>query len=270
MNTALRAVHEALAGSGDPADSWSRVVDAMAQHRRLDPAGFAAALQIVGVKISPGEWTAHLRQLGVVTVNDRLDRRAAADVAVALRLVGDSFVDIGPRRSWRPVATLPPELRPLLRPPALPQTAGVLLQLLEHTTARIVLAAPFVDDAAIEFLSPTLLDVGRKGADVHIVTSPGSTAAFSAFIDRWRDRAVGPLRLVEVATALSTLGSHAKVIVVDGMVAYVGSANLTAAGLGRHVEIGVEIAGPQVADLERLLLALARLGRTVCTVLARP
>lgn len=48
---------------------------------------------------------------------------------------------------------------------------------------------------------------------------------------------------------------------VDGEHAYVGSANLTAAGLGRHVELGVEVEGAEVQELNRLLLALSRLGQ---------
>ncbi len=52
-------------------------------------------------------------------------------------------------------------------------------------------------------------------------------------------------------------------MVVDRALGYVGSANLTAAGLGRHVEVGVELAGPQVAELTRVLDALERVGSTV-------
>ena len=40
-------------------------------------------------------------------------------------------------------------------------------------------------------------------------------------------------------------------------------ANVTAAGFGRHVEIGVEVAGPQVRVLERMLDALQRRGTVV-------
>ena len=55
-------------------------------------------------------------------------------------------------------------------------------------------------------------------------------------------------------------------MVVDSEYGYVGSANLTAAGFGRHVEIGVELAGPQVAELARVLAALERAGRATLTV----
>ncbi len=71
----------------------------------------------------------------------------------------------------------------------------------------------------------------------------------------------GGLHVTEVQTDLSALGSHAKVLAVDDERAYVGSANLTTAGFGRHVEMGVEVVGRQVEDLTRVLVALERLGR---------
>jgi phosphatidylserine/phosphatidylglycerophosphate/cardiolipin synthase-like enzyme len=43
-------------------------------------------------------------------------------------------------------------------------------------------------------------------------------------------------------------------MVVDGAVAYVGSANITAAGLaGRNLELGVVVYGPQVSVIDRIL-----------------
>jgi phosphatidylserine/phosphatidylglycerophosphate/cardiolipin synthase-like enzyme len=265
VNTALRAVHEALRRTGEPVEVWRRVIDAtLASARRshLDPAGAAAALRTAGVRVPAGEWMAHLRQLGVVGVDGALDRQAAADVAVALRLVADSFAEIGPRSTWRPVVTLPSELRPLMRAPPLPQTAGVVVELLERARIRVDLAAPFADLTAVEFLTPSLLHSGRKGVGVHILTSQDATPAFAGLLGRWPGEAGGPLHVTEVTTGLSPLGSHAKVAIVDGEIAYIGSANLTAAGLGRQIEIGVEVTGPQVADLERLLVAVARLGAT--------
>src|SRR5262249_45304224 len=47
---------------------------------------------------------------------------------------------------------------------------------------------------------------------------------------------------------------HLKVVTVDGSAAYVGSANLTGPGLvGRNLELGVLVRGPQVRSIERTL-----------------
>jgi phosphatidylserine/phosphatidylglycerophosphate/cardiolipin synthase-like enzyme len=43
-------------------------------------------------------------------------------------------------------------------------------------------------------------------------------------------------------------------MVVDGSAAYIGSANITAAGLaGRNLELGVLVRGSQVAVIDRIL-----------------
>ena len=48
--------------------------------------------------------------------------------------------------------------------------------------------------------------------------------------------------------------SHLKVMVVDSSSAYVGSANLTAAGLGgRNLELGVVVRGRRVRVIETIL-----------------
>jgi phosphatidylserine/phosphatidylglycerophosphate/cardiolipin synthase-like enzyme len=48
--------------------------------------------------------------------------------------------------------------------------------------------------------------------------------------------------------------AHLKVMVVDGATAYVGSANITAAGLaGRNLELGVVVYGAQVSVIDRIL-----------------
>jgi hypothetical protein len=264
VNTALRAVHETLGRSGDPARVWQQLVRALRDvpHGRVkvDANSTASGLRAVGVHAPAGEWLIHLRLLGVVGPDGDLDGRAAEEVAVALRLVGDSFAPVGPLAGWDLVVTLPPGLRDAMRPPALPQTGGVLLELLERATDRLALAAPFVDRAAVDFVAPSLVDAGHRGADVRILTSPGALPAFDGLVASWATVPTGVLRLTEVATVLSPLGSHAKVVVVDGTVAYIGSANLTTGGLARHIEIGVKVFGPQVADLERLLLAVERLG----------
>jgi hypothetical protein len=46
------------------------------------------------------------------------------------------------------------------------------------------------------------------------------------------------------------LGSHAKFCVADGLSAYVGSANLTAPGLGRHLEMGLLVQGEVARQIE--------------------
>lgn len=269
MNVALRAVHEALRGGGDPAGRWRALVATVSSRAGHDGvvrvSELQAALRALGVGGTTGEWTANLRLLGVVDPAGRLDPARAESVGIALELAADSFDPFGTAPFWAPVATLPSELRALLHPPPVRQTAGVLLELVDRAREEVRLAAPFVDPHAVGFLTESLIAAGRRGVDVSVVTSVGQGARFTEMAERWRAEGRAGLSVTEVQTDVSPLGSHAKVLVVDGERGYVGSANLTAAGLGRHVEIGVELAGPQVAELTKVLVALERVGTRVLT-----
>ena len=161
--------------------------------------------------------------------------------------------------SWSLVATLPPDVLSSLQPPPLRQTAGVMLELIDSATRVVWLAAPFVDSQAVRFLCGAITSARCRGVDVHVITSVGRGVEFASLRND-SEPLRGRIHVTEVQTDLSTLGSHAKVLVVDHDRAYVGSANLTTAGFGRHVEMGVEVVGRQVEDLTRLLVALERLG----------
>lgn len=272
MNVALRAVHDALAPRGEQlATTWTSLIakigDCTGPGGRVDAAALRTILRAIGCGGTAAEWLTNLELLGVVDRQGRLHPQRAQSVATALDLAADSFSVMGSQRFWAPVATLPSELRPLLRPPPLRQTAGVLLDMIDHAAEKTQLAAPFVDPHAVAFLAESLLGAARRSVDVTVITSLGQGVHFAELSRRWSadHEARGRLRVTEVQTHLSSLGSHAKVIVVDSRRGYVGSANLTAAGLGRHVEIGVELAGPQVAELTAVLAALERAGSTVLT-----
>jgi phosphatidylserine/phosphatidylglycerophosphate/cardiolipin synthase-like enzyme len=262
VNTALRALYDALA-SARPAERWAEVLDRgfeVAAGGPMDDAKLEEWMRRVGVREPVGQWRACLTLLGVLTGDRRLDEAAARDVATALRLVGDSFQPRPVPGRWALVATVPPDVG--VRPP-MRRTAGVLIGQIEHARRSVLLAAPFVDASAMRFLAPPLLAAAERGVQVRMLTSADSAAAVRELGERWPSDGVSrPLVVATaVATDLSTLGSHAKVVVIDDERAYVGSANLTAAGFGRHVELGVEVDGPEVQELSRLLLGLSRRGQ---------
>lgn len=274
MNVALRAIWEALGSSEECGPRWRRLSDELSvgarARGRIDAENLRHALRACGIGGSAGTWLAHLRRLGVIDRFGGFDLERSGAVAGALALVGDSFRTLGPATGWALVATLPRELRSLLDPPPVRQTGGVLLELIDAGTSDIQLAMPFVDETAVEYLLTALVEAGRRGARVIVVTSTTNGRKFAALVRQWPREASAELRVTEVATHLSPLGSHAKAIVVDQIRGYVGSANLTSAGLSRNIEIGVELFGPQVADLSRLLSALERLGTTVDVVRGSP
>ncbi len=269
MNVALRAVHDAVGADGQPCQRWAAFVEALTTRHApgavISPDALSAALHAAGVPASPTRWLGHLRWLGVVDANGRWNGAAASDVTVALRLVGDSFAPVSVP-TWFPVATLPPEVRGLLRPPPFRQTGGVMLGLIDRAAEDLVLAAPFIDGGAVEFLRQSMVGAMRRGVSAHVMTSKGRGALLQPLVDDALQDPACRMTVTELESVISSLGSHAKVLLVDRSEAYVGSANLTVAGLARHVEIGVELSGPQVDDLVRLFTALERTGRCVFNV----
>jgi phosphatidylserine/phosphatidylglycerophosphate/cardiolipin synthase-like enzyme len=258
VNTALRALHDLLCGENKE-QAWRSVVKIgyriEAERGRLDDVATSRWITASGLDVSVTQWRTCLQMLGVIDVAGCLDPTATADVGTALRLVADSFTPIPVPPNWELVATVPPTLGRSLRP-VLRRTAAVLLERFEQARKRVILAAPFMDAKGVGFLSDAVVDAGRRGITIQIITTDSSADALNPLRCRWKD-ATGSLHLSLLRTPDSPLGSHAKVVVTDDSRAYIGSANLTSAGLSRHLELGVEVAGPQVADLARLLRSVA-------------
>ncbi len=260
MNLGLRTLHGRLRKSGDPAVEWRRITSAA--ERRCDSdgrlgSGFARISAALGLRGTEFEWIRDLRQLGVIRIDGTWDPERARSVEIALELVGDSFETLGPAVSWVPVATLPREVARALRLPALRQTAGVLLELIDGAVQEVLLAAPYVDAAGLDVLQAALSVALTRRVDVTVVTSTGRGEVFASLAGVVGCRDMGALRVTEVHTDVSSLGSHAKLVVVDRSRAYVGSANFTAAGFARNVEVGIQVEGAQVDEVARLLDALA-------------
>ena len=122
-----------------------------------------------------------------------------------LELVGDSFTVQAPRRTWATVATLPPEVRTLLRPPPFRQTAGVLLGLIDRSMRNLMLAAPFVDGAAVNFLRESLATAMRRGVRVGVLTSAGRGNGLRPVVDDALSDVRSRLTVTEIETDITTL-----------------------------------------------------------------
>jgi len=260
VKVALRAVHDSVVRAGEPADVWSAFVAGLVTDPAPDNEALTRSLRAVGLHVSAAEWRAHLSELGVLRVDGKLDEAAAQDVCAGLRLIGDSF-RAGPEGGWRLVATVPESFQAAFRDTAIRHTAGVLLELLESTAVRAILATPYADQASANFLEEPILACGSRGASIDIITAAGHGQVFESMAEKWvgRARIGATFTCGETHGVLSVLGSHAKVLVVDGVKGYIGSANLTGAGLHRQVELGVEVSGIRVNELLRLMDRVQRL-----------
>ena len=130
------------------------------------------------------------------------------------------------------------------------------MQLVSRASSTLRLAAPFIDLPGISFLADALAAATARGAFVQILLPTRSTHANAALdqlgttirrdgnIDHY---SVGSLRF-------DAPWAHLKVLSCDSAVAYIGSANVTGAGMtGPNLELGVLVRGPAVATVDRLL-----------------
>ncbi len=263
MNVAFRTLFELMSRQGDPSICWERVAAAFSE---LDPSGPTDERELIEILDSAGQTSprlllAAIREVGVLSHDGLIDQGRVALIGGALGLVGDSFSPIPIRSAWQPVATVPERywrgeaLAPVL------QTAGVILKVIEGAKRTLRIATPYVDGQAIDVIRSSVLDAAKRGVTVRVTTSPDHGRVFEPLVQTWRPTSGAAIRVVEVDSTLSPLGSHAKVVAADGLKAYLGSANLTLAGLGRQFELGAQVEGSGVVELERILDAVERLGK---------
>ena len=156
--------------------------------------------------------------------------------------------------SWQLVATVPVGM-------ALPAgvrraTAETIISIVTSAQKAIRIAAPYVDIAGLELLSDGIAAATLRGVSVELFETrnwgPGIEAArlLQEVVSAQRD--VCQLRVSHVVPEIAL--AHLKVVTADGRTAYVGSANITGAGLrGRNAELGVLLQGPDVLLIDELL-----------------
>lgn len=156
--------------------------------------------------------------------------------------------------TWDVVATLPAHCE---LPSGLRRTTGeTMIGLASTAQHRIRFAAPYVDEHGIGFLSDAIAAATRRGVVVDLF-DPVTWAPARAAIGTVTDAVAvyGDPRLLHLVRAAPDAPfAHLKVMVVDGAAAYIGSANITAAGLaGGNLELGVLVRGRQVNVIDGIL-----------------
>ena len=226
---------------------------------------------------APDPWTAARDLAGLLTVS-RADRRRAVSLGLDPDLVDvlrahfdadgsriETACDLGAawvlgRRSvasdepWDLVASLP-ENTPL--PPGLTRTTGeTLVQLVTQSTTSLRLAAPFIDLAGISHLADGLAAATARGVRLEILLPTRSTHAEEA-LHELRETIARDGRSANLSVAAlrdDAPWAHLKALTCDSRAAYIGSANVTGAGLaGPNLELGILVRGPAVAVVERVL-----------------
>jgi phosphatidylserine/phosphatidylglycerophosphate/cardiolipin synthase-like enzyme len=158
------------------------------------------------------------------------------------------------------VTTLPPEFRLSARPGGSLKQA--LIDVIDQAHTTLILCTPYLDRIGTGYLLDALRAAALRNVAITIIThelhnpqSPNAQAV--ALLRHELAGAAVPLQCYTVPLAAKTgepaIRIHAKVLVADARVALIGSANITGAGLGQNLEVGVRVIGPDAARVGRLL-----------------
>jgi hypothetical protein len=176
---------------------------------------------------------------------------SACDLGAAWVLGRRSVVAVEP---WDIVASLPAGT-PL--PDGLRRTTGeTMMQLVSQASSTLRLVAPFLDLRGVSFLSDALAAATARGVKLQVLLPTRSTHAGDALgeleVTIERD---GNIACYSRATLRQDAPwAHLKVLSCDSSAAYIGSANVTGAGIsGPNLELGVLVRGPAVAVVESVL-----------------
>lgn len=155
---------------------------------------------------------------------------------------------------WDLVASLPSWAQ---LPVGLRRTTGETLILLVVQSIRTLrMAAPFIDRVGLSFMSEALAAATSRDVQLEILLPTRSTHADGALDDLTATIARdGRPSNFSVSTLRDDAPwAHLKVLTSDSEAAYIGSANVTGAGIGgRNLELGVLIRGAPVVVVERIL-----------------
>jgi phosphatidylserine/phosphatidylglycerophosphate/cardiolipin synthase-like enzyme len=132
------------------------------------------------------------------------------------------------------------------------RTGATLRIAIAAARKRVRLYSPFITAPGIAMLAEALEVACSHGADIEL-TAPETAHVPHLLTDALPDLVRRRTTVREVRVGLQQW-PHLKVVTVDGTRAYVGSANLTAPGLGGgNLELGVLIDGEQVRAIDALL-----------------
>lgn len=162
-------------------------------------------------------------------------------------------------------------------------------RLIKQAEDSIVLLTPFFEEEGFQQLHQPLQNALSNGIEVNVITrylqDPDShnRSVMEAFVNQCRDRHVSlqSLSLIDYTVwdkdtdieqrsqegANPAFTLHAKLLLVDGKRAYLGSANVTDYGFDRYLETGAILDGPAVSSYSQLIdFLLASDAVTVCDI----
>lgn len=220
-----------------------------------------AAHQLANLLLAPLADSAAAAQVGLAPelvevlrarLGDDPDRVTTACQQGAAWVLGRRSVAV--QEPWDLVASLPAGTD---LPTGLNRTTGeTMVQLVVEAATTLRLATPFIDRPGMSFLCEPLAAATARGVGVEILVPTRSSHADDALniLENAiiRGGSIDHLQMSRFRT--DAPWAHLKVLTADASVAYIGSANITRAGLaGTNLELGVLVRGSSVQAVERVL-----------------
>lgn len=130
---------------------------------------------------------------------------------------------------------------------------------------KLLLVTPFFTRFAVESFVDRVVTAADDGVTVSIITRDTDAGDNAEAVEAIHDAAVeeGVAKNIEIFDyGTSDQRLHAKVLVADEEVAYVGSANMTSYSLQEAVEVGVIIDGPSAGTIAEFFRSVKAAGAT--------
>jgi phosphatidylserine/phosphatidylglycerophosphate/cardiolipin synthase-like enzyme len=185
-------------------------------------------------------------------LGDDAERVTAACQQGAAWVLGRRSVIVA--EPWDLVASLPGGTA---LPAGVRRTTGeTLVQLAVQASRTLRLATPFIDQRGLAHIADALAAATTRGVKLELLLPTRLKHADNALDNL--ERTVSQSG-VSANFAISRLRfdapwAHLKVLTADANAAYIGSANMTDAGIaGRNLELGVLVRGATVAAVEQIL-----------------
>lgn len=177
---------------------------------------------------------------------------------------------VGPTTTAEVVATVPPNVSGSASS-SVRRHSAELRSLLLDADDEVRIAVPYFDSD--EEIVADIASLPNQGVETRILTREARTnSSTSETIDRIRgavdDDARGSLEVrdlheLNAASGTQAYATHAKAIVADDQLCYLGSANLTTTSLGTNFELGVVLTGSAVDTVANLFDSVFGVSRPV-------
>ena len=138
------------------------------------------------------------------------------------------------------------------------------VRLIAGARDRVLIVSPYLEPRGIGQLQGALLEALTRRVEVtlvaHDVNDLSSLASAALEPLRRESRGFQGGLKVYTAPASSEVLLHLKVVVVDGVAAVVGSANVTGKGFGKNLEAGASLGAEAAGEIEAVVQAVVEQG----------